>query len=321
MPAHRHIGVVVPGYDGDIGRRSECPQPERGPGELGGQGDVDDIAGDRDVIGAGPHQVTDERVQHFGAVDVHPSKSPGQVPEHTLVEHRRRCGREPRRNVRIRKVGKHEARLALNARPDYGGVDDRPSAFATRPARRRIALLGHTATDFVRLSNANALAHVITASGRHQDRLKWRVGRFEILIDLVFSRAPDSARVLQQHLRLQPVSRSTSFYSFQPESFGATRASAYPVPRHRILQDTGAAPIRGRPGDREHRSQPHQDEEARRKPAFASASTRPPLDGFYKAAPASTSTRRWAPMLANLNSGETGIREDGVTARRRCRPP
>jgi hypothetical protein len=46
-------------------------------------------------------------------------------------------------------------------------------------------------------------------------------------------------------------------------------------PRHRILRDTGAAPIRGPPGGREHRSQPHQDEKTRRKPALASASTRP----------------------------------------------
>ena len=70
---------------------AELAQPGRGLHELGRQRDVDEVAGDRDVVGRLLVQVGDQRVQHLAAMHAVAAPLPGQIAEHPLV-HAARAG-------------------------------------------------------------------------------------------------------------------------------------------------------------------------------------------------------------------------------------
>ncbi len=56
-----HIGVVIAGHDGDVARAAERCEPGARRREFVGQRQVDEIAGDRDVVGRLRLEVGDQR--------------------------------------------------------------------------------------------------------------------------------------------------------------------------------------------------------------------------------------------------------------------
>ena len=58
--------------------------------ELGRQRDVDQVAGDRDVVGRLGAQVLHQRVEHLAPVHPVAAPLPGEVAQHALVHQRAR---------------------------------------------------------------------------------------------------------------------------------------------------------------------------------------------------------------------------------------
>src|SRR5205814_8075399 len=52
-PGEIHIGIMVAGHDGDPAGRPEVLEPLGGDNEFGGERDIDEVAGQGDVIGTG----------------------------------------------------------------------------------------------------------------------------------------------------------------------------------------------------------------------------------------------------------------------------
>ena len=67
----RHIGIVIAGHEAHLLRRAETFEPAAGALEFERQRDIDEVAGDRDVVrpGVGAAQVGDDRIECFGAMD------------------------------------------------------------------------------------------------------------------------------------------------------------------------------------------------------------------------------------------------------------
>ena len=64
-----HVGVVIAGNEADVGRVAERPHPQRRAAELGRHADIDEIAGDGDMIGALRAQIRDEPGQQGHVVE------------------------------------------------------------------------------------------------------------------------------------------------------------------------------------------------------------------------------------------------------------
>ena len=121
-PLHLDIGVVVAGNDRDGIGRAQLAQPARGLHELGRQRDVDQIAGDRDMVRRLGAHVLDQRVQHLAAMDAIAAALPGQVAEHPLVHQRPRRDARHRAQMQVRQMGEAEPRPAGDMRRRRGGA-------------------------------------------------------------------------------------------------------------------------------------------------------------------------------------------------------
>ena len=80
-----HIGVVIAGDDGDMLGRSDTFQPRTGRCEFRLQRDVDEIAGDGDVVGPLRLQVLNQRVQHLAPMNLVPVARPVQIAERAFA--------------------------------------------------------------------------------------------------------------------------------------------------------------------------------------------------------------------------------------------
>jgi hypothetical protein len=60
---------------------------------------LDQIPGDRDVIGPRGQQVAPERFQHFVPIDPMPAPAPGEIAEQALAQQVAGCHRRQRPNV------------------------------------------------------------------------------------------------------------------------------------------------------------------------------------------------------------------------------
>jgi len=104
-PLHLDIGVVVAWNHRDVLWRSQLAQPDRRLDELRRQRDVDQIAGDRDVVRLLLAQIRHQRVEHFAAMDAVAASLPGNVAQDPLVE--QGTGADPRHwpQVQVGQVG------------------------------------------------------------------------------------------------------------------------------------------------------------------------------------------------------------------------
>jgi len=85
MPRRPHIGVVIAGHDRDPLRRADAFEPGLGRGEFRLQRQVDEVAGDRDVVRALRLHVGDQRVQHLAAVIFVAVAGPVEIAQRALA--------------------------------------------------------------------------------------------------------------------------------------------------------------------------------------------------------------------------------------------
>ena len=106
----RHEGVVIAGADGDVAGIAERLQPGAGGLELGGGGEVDEVAGEGDVIGAVGANIVGEGPQNLRLM-LWPLASPGEGAQSPLGEDvgaRQRIGR--RLQMRVGQVREAKGR-------------------------------------------------------------------------------------------------------------------------------------------------------------------------------------------------------------------
>ena len=102
------IGVVIAGDGGDAVGRADALEPGAGRGEFRLQRQVDEIAGDRDVIGSLGADVVDEGVQHLAAVVSVAIARPVQIAERPLAREIAQPRFRHRRQMRIRQMRQGE---------------------------------------------------------------------------------------------------------------------------------------------------------------------------------------------------------------------
>ena len=103
-----HQRVVVARHQRDPLRRSETAQPRAGLHELGRQRQIDQIAGDRDVIGLDRMQVAHQGIENGLEVAAPPTQLPGQIAEQALVRQLRPGDGRQLAKVQVGDVGEPE---------------------------------------------------------------------------------------------------------------------------------------------------------------------------------------------------------------------
>ncbi len=78
------IGVVVAGDRGHVARRAEMAQPFRGADELLRQAEIDEVAGDGDLVGLALHDIAGEEVEDLAAMHELAAAMPVHVAEDAL---------------------------------------------------------------------------------------------------------------------------------------------------------------------------------------------------------------------------------------------
>ena len=108
MPGGAHIGVVIAGDDRDLLRRADAFQPGRRRRELRLQREIDEIAGDRDVVRLLRLEVGDQRVEHVAAVIFVPVAGPVEIAEPALAGEIAQPRRWQRRKMRVGQMRQRE---------------------------------------------------------------------------------------------------------------------------------------------------------------------------------------------------------------------
>ena len=117
-----HVGIVVPGDEGDLFGSAEGLELGGGLPKLLGQCDVGEIAGDRKVVWALLDEVPSQRFENLGAVQAPATDLPRQPAKESLSEQGREAGPARIRGVPVAAVGK--GKHVPNPEP---GPFDRPS--------------------------------------------------------------------------------------------------------------------------------------------------------------------------------------------------
>ena len=105
-----HIGVVIARHHAHVVGRAEPRQPFPGRREFLLQRDVDEVAGDRDVVGRRGSQVVHQGFQRFGAVAHEPPPVPIDEAERALAGQLAKTRDRHGPEVRIRQVRQGEHR-------------------------------------------------------------------------------------------------------------------------------------------------------------------------------------------------------------------
>ena len=103
-----HIGVVIAGDGGHSARRSEMMQPFRGADEFLGQAEIDEIAGDGDVVGLLLDDVAGDEVEDLAPMHVFPPAMPIDVAEHALAQQLAAPGARHRAQMNVGEMGEGE---------------------------------------------------------------------------------------------------------------------------------------------------------------------------------------------------------------------
>ena len=104
-----HVGVVIAGNEADVGRVAERPHPQRRAAELGRHADIDEIAGDGDMIGALRAQIRDEPRQQGHVVEPLASPLPVDEPHDALQPQIGEAGHRRGAQVRVGDVRDRKA--------------------------------------------------------------------------------------------------------------------------------------------------------------------------------------------------------------------
>ena len=103
-----HIGVVIAGHQRHVVRRAERVQPRARRRVFRQQPDIDEVAGDRDVVGRLRVQVAHQELDPLGAVDPVPGVPPMQIAEHALVGELAQPRPRQRREMRVGEMSENE---------------------------------------------------------------------------------------------------------------------------------------------------------------------------------------------------------------------
>lgn len=103
-----HIDVVVAGNDRDLLGQPELGQEREPDGKFGGQRQVGEVAGHRDMVGYLRLEIGDDLGQHVLAV-MHPAFDPPvEIARRPFAEELRQARLRQRRNMRVGKMRKDE---------------------------------------------------------------------------------------------------------------------------------------------------------------------------------------------------------------------
>jgi len=104
----REIGVMVAGYGRDILRIAKTVEPDSGGLDFSAKADVDEVAGDRDMVVRAGEQICDQMPEGPGPERGAPAPVPVDVSENPLRDEFVPADRRQRSEVRIRKLNEAE---------------------------------------------------------------------------------------------------------------------------------------------------------------------------------------------------------------------
>jgi hypothetical protein len=107
---HAHIGVVIAGDHRDPVRCADALQPRPRRRKLRLEREVDEVAGDRDVIRRLRLHVRHQRVEHLAAMDLMAIARPVEIAERALAREIAQPRRGQRRQMRIGQMGQGKCR-------------------------------------------------------------------------------------------------------------------------------------------------------------------------------------------------------------------
>ena len=105
-----HVGIVIAGNDRHPIRWADAFQPLAGRCEFRWQRQIDQIAGDGDVVGLLDVEVRPQQVEQFAAVDGVAIALPVGVAERALADQFVQARRRQRRQMRVREMCQHIGR-------------------------------------------------------------------------------------------------------------------------------------------------------------------------------------------------------------------
>ena len=127
MPGGVDISVVIARNDCDAVRRADALQPFQRRRKLRLQREIDQVAGDRDLIRRLRLDVQHQRIEHVAAMEFPAIARPIEIAERALAGEFAQPQARQRRKMRIGQMGQHE-----------GGHQIDPIGLQKRVSRRRI---------------------------------------------------------------------------------------------------------------------------------------------------------------------------------------
>ncbi len=135
LPEHAgHIGVVIARHDGDVLRRTEGLQPFARRDDLAGQADIDEVAGDGDVVRPLRDQIVEQPGQHRSGQRMHAAAAPVHIAEHPFRGELAGADARQRTEMRIGEMGEDEHR-ATEYRLSPGGDSREGRGYARAEGR------------------------------------------------------------------------------------------------------------------------------------------------------------------------------------------
>ena len=113
---------MIAGHDGDVAGVAERFEPRRARGVFVGQRQIDEIAGDRDVVDAMRLQIARDRIEHFGAMDVFALALPIDEAEAALADELREP--RPRGQMQVGQMGEYEHCGMMHAKESPVSIAD-----------------------------------------------------------------------------------------------------------------------------------------------------------------------------------------------------
>jgi hypothetical protein len=104
----RHIGIVISRHHAHIGRPPQCFKPPARMGELGREGDIDEIACDGDMVRLPAVKVMGNGIERIAAMAATAAAPPVDVADETLRREFPHGRLRHRAKMRVRQMCEHE---------------------------------------------------------------------------------------------------------------------------------------------------------------------------------------------------------------------
>ncbi len=108
MPGSPDVSVVIAGNDGDTVRCADALQPVQRRSKFGFQREVDEVAGDRDLIRLLRLHVRYQRIEHVAAMEFLAIAGPVEIAERAFAGEFGKPRVRQRRKMRIGQVSQRE---------------------------------------------------------------------------------------------------------------------------------------------------------------------------------------------------------------------